>query len=373
MAKVGRTPNEIVHAEERAKAALGDKIVCQGDCGRLLNPTRFFYASKSKLYASTKRFPTCKDCIKKIVDESKIDTVYDMLRIMDVPFFYDRWYENLIKCKEKNKNVFGNYIRMANSGINEFKDATWKDSYFEPEVESNENSIKSASNDEVINITPPEEISFKIEGMTQEEIQDKWGYGYTNEEYFLFEKKYKKLIGVHGDKTPLHVENLITYIRYRVKEEIETAKGKVAEAEKWSRMADTAAKSAKMTVQQLSKSDISGGVELVPQIFEAVEDKVGIISILPTLKEQPVDDADLIIWCIINYQQRLEDKPRIQYRDIWNFYDDMLEDFFKQKGYNKSQIKEEKKKRTAIFRDLEEVYKEPLYDEDEWSEENDNK
>jgi hypothetical protein len=40
----------------------------------------------------------------------------------------------------------------------------------------------------------------------------------------------------------------------------------------------------------------------------------------------------------------------------------MLEEFYKQKGYSQDQIVEEKKKRNNVFRDLGEVYIEPLYE-----------
>jgi hypothetical protein len=194
---------------------------------------------------------------------------------------------------------------------------------------------------------------------------EKWGYGYTNEEYILFERKWKKLIDNYGEKTSFHVEGLITYIRFRVKEEMASARGDVKEAKEWAAMAKDSATAAKINVSQLSKSDISGGVELLPQLFEAVESEVGIISILPKLKEQPVDDADLIIWCIINYNRRLEDKPRIEYKEIWKFYDEMLQEYFKSQGYTQKQIKIEKDKRNAIFRDLGKVYIEPVYEEGE--------
>jgi len=61
--------------------------------------------------------------------------------------------------------------------------------------------------------------------------------------------------------------------------------------------------------------------------------------------------------------QRLEDKPRTQYKDIWNFYDEMLVDFYKQKGFSDEKIQEERNKRNAVFRDLTDVYKEPLYED----------
>lgn len=284
-----------------------------------------------------------------MVDYNDMNSIYGVMQILDIPFYYNRWEET---CKNSPGNPMGNYIRMANSGINEFSGARYKDSVF-AEQSNNPSSV----------INKEFKPDFSIRDMSMEQLCDKWGYNYSQEELFLFEQKYRKLIDSYGEKTALHTENLLTYIRFRVKEEMATAQGDATSASKWGSLAENASKNAKITVQQLSKSDISGGVDLMPQLFEAVEDKVGIIPTLPYLKEQPYDDADLIIWAILNYMQRLEDKPRIEYKDIWGFYDEMLKDFYKQKGYNDEQIENERKKRNSVFRDLSEVYKEPVYED----------
>lgn len=127
-------------------------------------------------------------------------------------------------------------------------------------------------------------------------------------------------------------------------------------------MASKAATDAKINVSQLSKSDISGGVDVLSQLCEAVETELGIIPLLPRLTAQPYDDADLIIWAIINYYRRLEDKEKVSYKDIYKFYDEMLEEDFKSKGLSSEEIDKLKKARNNVFRDLEDVYKEPLYD-----------
>ena len=324
------------------------KKICEGECKKT-KPITSFYNTNST-FSSDGKLNICKECLEKMMDYNKIETIYKILQLMDVPFFSDYWEIS----KEKNPdNPWGSYIRMANSKINEFKNRTWKDSKFESKKTLISNSDKTKTNK---NIISEEELDI---------LMEKWGYGYTDEEYNLFEKKWIKLIDNYGEKTSFHVEGLITYIRFRVKEELATAKGDVKEAKEWGSMAKDAATAAKINVLQLSKSDISGGVELLPQLFEAVESEVGIISILPKLKEQPMDDADLIIWCIINYNRRLEDKTRIEYKEIWNFYDEMLQEYFHNQGYTKEQIKNEKEKRNNIFRDLGKVYIEPVYEEGE--------
>lgn len=335
-----------------------DKKECS-ICHRELAVKTNFYLTNNKLF-SDGRIPICKKCIKKRIDYDNMETIYDMLRQMDLPFIYEYW-EAVLKG---DKDPFGIYVSKCNS-LPQLIGMTWKDSVFERETQHSSDKLKSDNN--VF-------INRRKNELTQETLnmlEEKYGYGFTNEEYINFEKKYKKLTLGYKEKTALHTERLITYIIHKVKEEMATAKGDVNEAEKWSRIAQKDAETAKLNISQLSKSDITGGIDLIPQLVEAVEEKATLIPLLPKIKEQPYDDADMIIWCTINYLRRLEDKSTVEYKDIWHFYDDMIYEFYHQKGYTDEQIEEEKQKRNNIFRDLSKVYIEPLYEgNDEMFEEN---
>jgi len=274
------------------------------------------------------------------------------LQLLDRPFILDIWNTS---TSMSNRDAFGTY--MKNIAMKQYRSMGWADSVFDTQFD--EGDIETTRSE-----TPQSSLDSIDTFVVTDKIIDKWGVGYTDQEYYYFEKKWNKLINNYGEKTSFHIEGLITYIRFRVKEELATANGLVKEAKDWATMAKDAATAAKINVSQLSKSDISGGVDLLPQLFEAVETEVGIIPILPKLKEQPYDDADLIIWCIINYARRLEDKPRIAYKDIWRFYDDMLTEYFTQQGYAPDMVEKEKIKRNNVFRDLGEVYKEPIYEND---------
>lgn len=323
-----------------------DSLTC-AMCAKTQKPPMHFQ-SYNPIYA-TGYLPYCKQCLKNMcMNQDKtinLEKMKEMLKLIDRPFLYD-----IVKISFEDKgDTIGTYIK--NIAMTQYKDLGWKDSIFEPQLNSNNNTNMQNSSVHLENF------------IVTDDLIEKWNAGYSKEEYYYFEKKWQKLIDNYGEKTSFHVEALTTYIRFRVREELATAKGDIKEAKEWATMAKDAATAAKINVSQLSKSDISGGVELLPQLFEAVESQVGIISILPKLKEQPMDDADLIIWCIVNYNRRLEDKPRVEYREIWNFYDEMLNEYFKTQGYTKKQIKAEKEKRNSVFRDLGEVYKEPVYEE----------
>lgn len=317
-------------------------------CGETKKSSEF-YTSSSVFHAGTGRVPYCKVCLKSMSIDSNgnidVEKFKKVLKEIDKPYLCDVLQSAFNEAKKvDNGDVIGIYFKNINS-LGQYKNLGWTDSIFE------------------LNHEDENRTNNKTEIVINDQIIDKWGFGYSDEEYYYFEKKWKKLIDNYGEKTSFHSEGLITYIRFRVKEELATARGDVGEAKQWALMAKDAATAAKINVSQLSKSDISGGVDLLPQLFEAVESKVGIISILPKLKEQSYDDADVIIWSVVNYLRRLEDKSRVEYRDIWSFYDQMLEEHFKRQGYSKEKIKAEKEKRNNVFRDLGKVYKEPIYED----------
>ncbi len=318
------------------------KQFCNGECKKN-KPLTDYYNSKSPMFNG--KITVCKACLKSMIDYSNMQTVYTILQQMDIMF--DIFYWN--RALESKTDTFARYITMANS-FHQFEGLSWKDSRFQI-VSADEEKLQTKD----IFSQPP----------ASDSLINKWGDGYTPEEYQSFEKKWTKLIDNYGEKTSLHTEGLITYIRFRTKEEMATAKNNTKDAKDWAALAKEAATAAKLNVSQLSKSDISGGVDLMSQLYEAVETEVGIIPLLPKLLEQPYDDADMIIWSIVNYTRRLEDKPPVPYREVWNFYDDMLGEHFTQQNYNKDQIKQFKEKRINIFRDLSEIYKEPLYESED--------
>jgi hypothetical protein len=312
-----------------------------GACGQLKKHTNF-YQSTNPIHKSTGKIMICKDCIKKMCLDKKstidIELVKKMLShpLIDKPYIF----EIFKSCLEKETDTIGNYFRQINS-LHQYDGQTWKDSSFNPECE---------------------EYDQENADVLDKDLQEKYGYGFTSEEYLNFERKYKKMSRGYKEKTELHTERFLSYIIKKVKGEMATAAGHVAEAEKWEKLAQADATAAKININQISKSDITGGIDLLPQLVEAVETHASIISLLPKVLEQPYDDADMIIWANINYLRRLEDKPSISYREIWYFYDSMLEEFFKQKGFSDKQIQQERTKRNNVFRDLSEVYIEPLYE-----------
>lgn len=303
-----------------------------------------FYKSYNELYNGV--LPFCKNAIKKKVylnnGQVDVEVFKDILRQMDIPFLIDYWNVAV----ENDMETIGCYFK--DMSLKQNRELKWKDSKFETNTSnkiSSENGVESRSK---LNI---------------KDLQEKYGYGFSEEEYLNFERKYKRLTIGYKEKTTIHTERLIDYIIKKVKGEMASASGDVNDAKKWEDMAKDAATAAKLNVSQLSKSDITGGVDLIPQLVELVEMKSSLIPVMPKLKEQPYDDADLIIWAIINKLRMIEDKPIVPYKEIWDFYDQMIKEFYSQRGLKENEVEEEINKRLVPFRDLSRVYIEPLYDD----------
>lgn len=283
------------------------KIKCTGKCGREISDINF-YNSNSPMFPNGK-VTICKKCLKEMINYNDINSIYQMLQTMDLPFIEEIWSS----CEEGNGDTFGNYIRQVNS-LPQFKNMRWKDS-----------SFMSGSNNKMTNGIITNEPLLK----DQERIRliDKFGLGYSDEELYSFEKKYELLKNNYPEKTAMHTESLLTYIRYRVKEEMATARGDVAEAQKWGQLADKASERAKLNPSQLSKADLSGGLNGFGELVRAVEQAVDIIPILPKFKKKPQDAIDWTLWCYINYVRRLKNLPDAEYEDIWKFYDERKKEY----------------------------------------------
>jgi len=277
-----------------------------------------YYVSYNPIHQSG-RIPYCKSCLRNMIADENgnvtLEKVKETLRLIDRPFLYNIWKSSL----EDKFDTFGCYIK--NIQMVQYRKLGWTDSKFLPEVENELNYNNAETQQQV-----------KSNFILTDEIKDKWGNGYKLEEYEAFEKKYILLKNNYKEKTNLHTEALLNYIRYRVKEEIATAKGDVKEAKEWGELANKAATSAKINPSQLSKADLSDGLSTFSELSQAVEKEVDIIPILPRFKYRPNDALDFNIWCYVNYIRDLGGLPPCNYEDVYAFYDRRKEDYIKQYG-----------------------------------------
>lgn len=280
-------------------------------------PVVDFYVTKNKLFIDG-RVPICKECIKSTLDYNDTNSIYTVLKQLDLPFLYKLW-SNCVKSKT---DTLGSYVRQINS-LSQYSGLTWKDSVFGDSTDNNEEKKKSSNKNSIKKNNYKGSVSDDMKS----QLIDKWGWGYTDEELLSFEKKYDLLKDNYPERTAMHTEALLNYIRYQVKAEIATSRGDVVSAQKWGALADKASIKAKINPSQLSKADLTGGLSGFGELVRAIEQAVDVIEVLPRFRERPQDKADFTLWCYINYIRRMKNLPDVEYKDIYAFYEERKKEY----------------------------------------------
>jgi hypothetical protein len=275
------------------------------------------YISKSKTQYEGKMC-WCKECVNNQYLKYHYDfkdirrAIFSNCRQFNIPFLENKFDMAMTQLKDMDNKIekaFGTYMQKVYSGNVDNKIASFDDG------------------------TTNIDILYKnVDGIVEQSVEDKWGAGYQPEEYEAFEKKYKMLKNNYPEKTSLHTEALLNYIRYRCKEELATAKGDVKEAKEWSTMAAKAATDAKINPSQLSAADLQGGLNSFSEITKIAEEDSDIIKKLPQFMYRPNDSADFILWCIINYMRKSKGQEEVDYHDIYAFYDRKKDEYIEQYG-----------------------------------------
>lgn len=328
----------------RKKREPAKKKVCTS-CGKEKTLGAGFYISKSPLHAVDGRVPICKACIGKEslsedgqIDENKFKNI---LRQIDKPYYKDTLQSAINQLKKENgyisdedikyqgERILGLYFTKLNS-LRQLRNKTYTDSEKDNFIQKNstvltKSNSKTTQTDKIIN--NKHEKRKPNDFVITDEIIDMFGEGYSPSEYKKMYKKYKDMCETYVVQTSIHKEALITYCRFKIKEEEATANGLVTDAQKWYSAAQQAAESAKLTPKQISKEDLQGGIVNFSDIFKTVEGAKERIKIFPEFKYQPKDSADFIIWCYINYERNLNNMPEVTYSDIYKFYDEKKKEY----------------------------------------------
>lgn len=338
-------------------------------CGKEKSIATGFYKSSSPLYSEDGCVPICISCVKKGVlnEDGTIDQVKfrRMLQRLDKPLYWDTLESSYAQFRREHsflsedeiarngKEIVGFYFKniMMRQNRNKSYGDSEKDGFMHQTSNTPMESKKKIARKYLDGILQEEEenqaarrskvsaaisqkpVVFEDDGfeITQDMV-DLFGEGYTRQEYKKMWKKYQQLKQTYVIQTSIHQEALVTYVRFKVKEEIATSKGEVAEAQKWYNAAQDAAEKGKLTARQISKEDLQGGIVNFSDIFSAVEGAKERIKIFPEFKYQPKDAADFIIWCYINYERNLHGLPEVEYKDVYAFYDEKKKEYLEAYG-----------------------------------------
>lgn len=265
--------------------------------------TTYFYKTNNEVLGNIS--PICKSCIKENVDENNLESVLKMLQQLDI-MFDPEWWET---AKKNKKDTFGIYIKNANS-MRQFNGKTYKDSIL-TSVKDNEDTVNQR-------IHPS---SF----VPTDEIYDKWGFGFTNEEYCFFEKKEKQLSDIQRMKnTDIY---FMDYIKYQVKAEMAQGKNNAKDMETFSKLAKQAADTGMFSPEKIAKSNLLDGINSFGELSKSVERVKDVIEILPKYLALPQDNVDFTIWCYINYNRDMLGMPLIKYYEVYAFIEERRQEY----------------------------------------------
>ncbi|WP_280156993.1 hypothetical protein [Bacillus velezensis] len=305
------------------KAKEKEKLICAA-CQKEKDKESGFYNSRSSLYEKTGKVPICKTCLKKNIDYNNIESIYIVLQQIDVKFDPLYWEQ----AEKRKTDTFSAYMTMANS-LKQFNGTGYKDSIFTKEDKTNVTANEEES-----------QTSQDIDSDYLEKLKEKYGYGYPDDDYLLFEKKFLQLKPSFQLLTTMHEECLREYCVNKVYETLAKAKGDFKQAKDWAAMAKDTAEAGKLKPSQMSKADLSQGLDGFGQLARMVEEKVDIIPILPKFVSQPKDKPDVVLWCYLNYVRDLKGLPPADYKDIYNFYEERRADYEKQELDNDPSMRE---------------------------------
>ena len=329
------------------------KKICSS-CGRELPLSTGFYSSKSQLFAVDGKINICKECfISNALNEEtgEIDELKfkNLLRRTDFPYYRDNLQSATLQyakehgyvseddVKYHGADIIKLYMKNVNS-LRQLSTKSFEDSEKDCFIQKRSTVLKDVNADiKMLNESniPVKEMKHKSDigdFEITDEIIELFGDGYTTTEYKKMYEKYEKLKLNYTLQTNLHQEALATYVRFKVKEEMATASGNVDEAKKWYDAAQNAASNGKLTPKQLSAADLQKGVNSFSELTLAIEQATDVINILPKYKTQPHDAPDFNIYCYINYARKLKGLPTVEYKDIYKFYDDKMDEYLKQYG-----------------------------------------
>jgi len=229
------------------------KKICD-NCKRELAMTQY-YNTNSVLSVDGK-LNICKVCVRSMLDYSKIETVYKILQLLDIPFIYSYWRSAKEKAPDDPWSI---YIRIANSKMNEFKKGTWKDSKFKPE---SINPVKS-NMDQAITITNNFDVT--------NEMVLKWGNKYEPEDYYELEQFYNDMQRTNSIETTQDMIYLKKLAIISLKMDKELEEGNYDEAKKLGDLFSKYMADSKFRAMDKTEADKTGGIRNFCTIYSEVE------------------------------------------------------------------------------------------------------
>jgi hypothetical protein len=259
-----------------------------------------FYNTESKMFPDGK-VTTCKPCIKEMIDTDDVSSLKEVLAAIDKPYLDYLWNNSL-----KKNDPVGDYLRQINSLPN-YKGMTYKDSV-EGSVEIRK-VVKVAQED----VSPANPFA---DMPITEELYKKWGRDFKPIQILEFEDAYEFYKSNYQVKSSMHEAFLKKAVVASVKMDKAIAKGDAKEAEQYSKIFKEMTSAGKLQPRDMTKDDLSDGIDTFSSLVRMVEKNRDIIPILPVFKSKVNDKVDFTIWMYVNYIRDLFGEQPVPYKAL---------------------------------------------------------
>lgn len=232
------------------------KIICQNkNCkkmGKHLSVNDFYKTRND----GTPYHPYCKDCVNEMIDINNLETVYDVLKILDIPFIMDVWND---VCNSKKGNYFSNYLKEINFlHKKQYEKCRYKDSVFELSPPKEDTDEKTS---DVFYAIPV--WSDEWQGRyTQSDLK------YLNDYFKGLENDFKIITTNHRDYARKIAQASLSQMK-AYQQMLDGKDGADAAYEKATKMFDMLSKSAQFAESQRGANDVALGC--FGRVFDAVE------------------------------------------------------------------------------------------------------
>ncbi len=136
-----------------------------------------FYSHRNPLL--NERFGFCKKCVKGNVDLNDMETLYNFLRTMDIPYLKEFWKQ----ANDADNETIGTYLKNLNS-LRQNKELRFKDS---DDITGKTNKAELFEIDDDFEVT--------------DEVLKRWGRNLEKHDYLFLEEEFDRLGGYEADNT----------------------------------------------------------------------------------------------------------------------------------------------------------------------------
>lgn len=270
-----------------SKITISDEKICS-KCLKNKNIKRDYYLAANNIINADNRLPVCKSCLNDLVDMNDVETLINVMRMIDRPFLKNTYEDALLKT-----NSFGEYMRML--GTRQNRDRTYLNGEFEGHFE--EMIAKDSKH-----LNNPKTIGSAIKFKITPDLILKWGSGYPEQELYQLETFYESMITANDITSPQHREALKLICKLNLEQNKALDESRINDFKNLNTQYNKTMQDSGIRPIDRKSGGESAGVRTFSQIWEEIE-KDGFIEPYPYQEKQ--DIVDRTIMYMGNYTRKL--------------------------------------------------------------------